>query len=145
MGLLATALVIPLSAFLACAAGSPPPNPTPAPTPSSGRRLEAGSWGGQHVGMEITENGARLEYDCAHGTIDEPIVLDADGRFEAGGTQSRERPGPTRQGEKDNSVPASYTGTVNGDQLTLRVSVGGQAAAAFTLIRGRAPRLIKCQ
>jgi hypothetical protein len=144
MGLLAAALALPLSAFLACAAsaGGPPP-PTPNPSPSSGRRLDSGNWGGAHVGLEATASGARLEFDCAHGTIDGSIVLDAGGNFEARGTQTREGPGPTRQGQ-DDSAPATYTGSVKGDQLTLRVTVGGQDAGSFTLTRGRVPRLFKC-
>ncbi|HEX4441645.1 MAG TPA: hypothetical protein VH854_16340 [Thermoanaerobaculia bacterium] len=143
MRLLAAVLALPLSAVLAGAASAGGPPPTPNPSPSSGRRLDPGNWGGVHVGLEVTASGARLEFDCAHGTIDGPIVLDADGSFEARGTQTREGPGPTRQGQ-DDSAPGTYSGSVKGDQLTLRVTAGGQDAGTFTLTRGRVPRLFKC-
>lgn len=35
-----------------------------------------GIWGGQHIGLTISDTGANLAYDCAHGTIDGQIHLD---------------------------------------------------------------------
>jgi len=39
-------------------------------------KLARGVWGGQHIRAEVTDSGADIEFDCAHGTIDQPIVLD---------------------------------------------------------------------
>jgi ketosteroid isomerase-like protein len=109
------------------------------------RPLTAGSWGGDHVGMEVTEKGARLDYDCAHGTIDEVIALDERGRFEVRGTHVREGPGPSRP-EGGKGEPARYSGTVDGDTMTLTVTLAAseQQVGSFTLIRGRMPRIQKC-
>ncbi len=41
-----------------------------------------GTWGGEHIGMIVSETGATLEYDCAHGAIDEPISHDENGEFQ---------------------------------------------------------------
>src|ERR1700730_845698 len=40
-------------------------------------KVRPGIWGGDHVGVTVTETGSTLEYDCAAGTIDQPFVLDA--------------------------------------------------------------------
>src|SRR5437660_4586419 len=67
--------------------------------PRSSRTLPPGNWGGNHVGLQATERGARLDFDCAHGAIDEPIALDEQGTFDSRGTYTREAPGPIREGE----------------------------------------------
>ncbi|MBA2338989.1 MAG: hypothetical protein H0V88_01215, partial [Pyrinomonadaceae bacterium] len=66
---------------------------------SSNNRVLKGMWGGQHVGMEVTAEGASIEYDCAHGTINEPLVTDRNGNFNSKGTYEVERPGPQRAGQ----------------------------------------------
>jgi hypothetical protein len=38
-------------------------------------------WGGMHVSLEMNAGGAILEFDCAHGTILQPIKVDAKGEF----------------------------------------------------------------
>ena len=86
-------------------------------------RVARGVWGGEHIQMEVTENGARLEYDCAHGTIEQPLVLDDAGRFEWTGTHTRERGGPVRIGDKPDSHPARYTGHVDGKTMTLTLTL----------------------
>src|SRR4051794_5901396 len=57
-------------------------------------RVATGNWGGQNVQMDVTENGARLRFSCAHGSIEQPIALDAEGRFSAKGTFVAEAMGP---------------------------------------------------
>lgn len=105
-----------------------------------------GSWGGPHIGLEITGETARIEYDCAQGTIDGPIVLDRAGRFEATGTHTAEHGGPVREGEEPKPQPARYKGKIKGKILTLTVTLtdSGENAGTFTLTRGATPRLVKC-
>jgi len=104
-----------------------------------------GSWGGQHIGLEATAEGARIEYDCAHGAIDSPIVPGRDGRFEAAGTHAAEHGGPVHEGESEEGQPARYRGELKGDILTLTVTLdSGEEAGTFTLRRGATPRLMKC-
>src|SRR6476469_6244808 len=57
-----------------------------------------GQWGGQGVSMDVTDNGASLEFDCATGRITEAIVPDSAGKFTVKGLFARQRPGPTREG-----------------------------------------------
>jgi len=115
-------------------------------TAAPAKKTLTGSWGGPHIGLEITGETARIEYDCAQGTIDEPIVLDRAGRFEATGTHTAEHGGPVRQGEEPEARPARYKGKLNGKTLTLTVILtdSGENAGTFTLTLGAAPRLVKC-
>jgi len=74
-----------------------------------------GSWGGDHIGLEVSDTGARVEYDCAHGTIDGVLTLDAQGRFDARGAYVRERGGPVRE---DDRRPARRHATAGRSQAT---------------------------
>jgi len=44
-------------------------------------RLARGTWGGTHVSLTVGESSATIEYDCAHGLIDGPLLTDRRGRF----------------------------------------------------------------
>lgn len=115
-------------------------------TGGAGRQaLPSGSWGGNHVVLTVTREGATIEFDCAHGTLQGPIRLDAEGRFETAGTYVQERGGPVREGEEDAS-PARYTGGVEGRQMTLTIAFpdGREALGPFELVHGKAARLTKC-
>jgi hypothetical protein len=105
-----------------------------------------GSWGGLHISLQLTAQGGDIEYDCAHGTIDGPVVPDGEGRFAAAGTHTAERGGPVREGEEKESRPARYRGKVAGRTLALTVTLAdpNEEIGTFTLTRGAAPRLMKC-
>ena len=110
------------------------------------RAVPLGAWGGDHVGLELSAAGGTLEYDCAHGTIDQAFVVDSEGRFALDGTHTREHGGPIRSEEKPEKLPARYTGTVAGDAMTLTVTLTSSNAVVgtFTLTRGRLARVFKC-
>jgi hypothetical protein len=107
---------------------------------------QAGMWGGDHVRLDVAEGGAKHEYDCAPGAIDEPFVAGGDGRFELTGVFVRERGGPVRQGQEPEPLPARYAGRIERDAMTLSVTLTetGQEIGTFTLTRGKAGRLMKC-
>lgn len=110
--------------------------------------VATGVWGGEHIRLQVTDNGASLEYDCAHGTIDQPLKLDAEGRFEVKGTHTRERGGPVRRDERPDNQPARYTGRVEGQTMTLKVLLidsPSATAETYTLTQGAAGRLMKCR
>ncbi|HEV2860922.1 MAG TPA: hypothetical protein VGX48_07955 [Pyrinomonadaceae bacterium] len=111
--------------------------------------LPTGTWGGRGVVLVVTDEGASVEFDCAHGTIEGRIELDADGRFEVAGTFVPEG-GPTSVPAdgpaKEKNIKARYIGRVEGRKMTLDVklpeTVGGDGA--LTLTHGQEPRLEKC-
>jgi hypothetical protein len=112
-----------------------------------GKRLEKGGWGGEHIRLEVTDGGAEVEHDCAHGTITKPIVLDSDGRFDVRADFVVERGGPVRRDQPPPTRPARYSGRVEGDNMTLSVTLTdtGEDAGTFTLTRGSSGRLMKCR
>jgi len=105
-----------------------------------------GSWGGQGISMEVTDNGASLDFDCATGRITEPIVPDSAGKFTAKGLFARQRPGPTRAGDDNDGQPATYTGVITGDNLTLTITLtrNDEKAGTFTLGHGKPARIRRC-
>jgi hypothetical protein len=112
-----------------------------------GSTLRAGTWGGSGIGLQVPGNGAAtVEYDCAHGTIDREIPVDARGQFTAGGQHVAERPGPVREGDAPAPRPARYTGSISGATMRLTVTLTdtGQALGSFTLTLGRPPIVRKC-
>jgi hypothetical protein len=105
-----------------------------------------GMWGGQHMRLEVSSKGARIEYDCAHGTIDQPMTLDSSGYFDVRGIHVTERGGPVREGERSDALAARYTGRIQDQTMTITVILteSKEIAGTFTLGYGKAPRLKKC-
>ena len=106
-----------------------------------------GTWGGEHISLEVTAQGGQVEYDCAHGTIDQKIVSDARGRFDLRGTHVREHGGPVRKDETADSHPARFAGQIKGDTMTLTVTESDtkELVGTFTLVYGQRPHLMKCR
>ena len=109
--------------------------------------LPPGLWGGDHIRLEVSEGGARVEYDCAHGTVDVRIAVDRRGRFRAAGRHFEEHGGPVRQDEQLKNYPVRYTGQVKGGVMKLTVARAdtGARVGTFTLTRGQEPLIVKCR
>ena len=110
-------------------------------------KLANGVWGGQHIYMEVTDNEVSIVYDCAHGAITQPIILDGAGTFDVKGTYIREHGGPIRKDEELTSQPARYAGQVKGDVLTLTLTLTDteETVATFTLTHGSEGQVRKCR
>jgi hypothetical protein len=109
------------------------------------RGLPTGLWGGQHISFDVSSKGAKIEYDCAHASIDRAIVVDANGHFKVTGTQFQERGGPVRQGEQT-GYAVIFSGEVKGKTMTLTVqnSLTKEDLGTFSLVHGAQPKLVKC-
>lgn len=105
----------------------------------------SGTWGGEHLTLEVSGKGAIAEFDCAHGQIVEPMALDKHGNFSVAGTYTREHSGPVLRDESASSTPARYSGHVEGDKLNLTVAVAKDDVQTFVLTRGFHPPLRKCR
>lgn len=126
-------LALPLAAIAGCA------SVPPAGVPLIGR------WGGQHVGLELGPAGGTLDYDCAAGRIEGPVLPRAGGTFEAVGTHTPGTGGPERAGVIPPSYAARYAGSVRGDRMTLQVRVAnGVLIGPLELRRGTEPLLMRC-
>ena len=110
-----------------------------------GDRVPNGAWGGDHVVLTVTDNGGRVEFDCAHGTLDHPLRLDDRGRFSVAGTFVPEHGGPVRSDEVLASRPARYQGRLSRQKLEFTVTVEGQPAHdPYAVTLERVPKLTKC-
>lgn len=114
------------------------------------RTLRPGMWGGPHGGLNVTAARVEIEFDCAHGTIDQPIKLDRDGRFDVIGTFVPEG-GPISvpldgKAIERKSFSARYRGCVEGDKLLMKVTIRetGADLDVLTLTHDKRPILEKC-
>ena len=110
-------------------------------------KLATGVWGGQHIRAEVTDSGADIEFDCAHGKIDQAIVLDGKGSFDVKGKFTTEHGGPTRRDEDGNDRLARYVGRVKDQELSLTITDAGtkETIGSFTLTHGSDGRIRKCR
>ena len=127
-----------IAAFLLIAAG-------PCSTDLAGP-IAPSEWGGEHVGLTVSATGGTLEYDCASGTIDQPIVAATNGSFIAQGTHTPGHGGPIMQGEIPDRHPARYDGWTDGETMRLSVTLTdtGEKLGDFTLVRGQSSRVFRC-
>jgi len=106
-----------------------------------------GTWGAPHVEVTFDDTGrGAVQYDCAHGTLDAPLVPGAAGAFTATGEHVLEHGGPVREGEVPDAHPARYEGQLRGDRLrlTVRLLDDGTVLGPFDLRRGRPGELFRC-
>jgi hypothetical protein len=105
-----------------------------------------GQWGGPDIALEVTSDGINVEFDCANGHIDEPIIPDSEGNFSVKGTYVREHGGAMRSDENVDSSRAVYKGKISGDKMTLTVTFpdGAVDVGPFNLERGKQGRIHKC-
>ena len=109
------------------------------------QRIARGVWGGQHIKIEVRAKSAAIEYDCASGEIEGPLVVDANGNFKLHGIHRLERGGPVRADEKAKEIPATYTGSIKGETMTLMLKIEGADDETFTLEKGKPGELFKCK
>ena len=138
--------VLAAGAFALALAGAAA-TPTPTAKQALATKVALGLWGGDHVRMDIAEKGAELEFDCAHGSIDQPVLLDDQGRFEIKGVFVREHHGPIRVGREPKPEPALYTGKLQGTTMTLWVTLLGsnETIGTYSLVLGEQARVRKCR
>jgi len=115
---------------------------TPEPT---ARPPLKGKWGGAGAGLEASDSGAQLYFDCGKGKIEVPIVPDENGRFEVTGRYYREGPGPTTP-DQAQGVGARFLGQIDGNTLTLsvRLTLSRDVLGPYTLERNKLARIHQC-
>ena len=118
---------------------------SPLATASPQKRVAEGRWGGHHLRLEVSADGAEFEFDCAHGRLTGPLTLN-NGRFSATGTFVRER-GRVRMDESEEGQRVYFKGQVEGSRMTLSFSFAEDASEAetFTLTHGAEAKLFKCK
>jgi hypothetical protein len=105
-----------------------------------------GEWGGEHLGLVASVEGAELEFDCATGRTRGAIIPDAAGRFSVAGFHAPGHGGPIRDDEVTVELPARYDGMVRGELMTISITLLDWATTLgpYTLLRGASPHVFKC-
>ena len=108
--------------------------------------VSIGTWGGDNAGFIVTDSVAHLHIGCTFGDIAGRIRLDGSGSFVVDGTY-QPRAYPIMVGP---SVPARFTGVVQGRRLTVSVVVNDTVDKTTrhygpaTVVFGDDPRLGPC-
>jgi len=109
------------------------------------RAAVTGEWGSPRAVLTLTAKGGRIEYDCAQGSLDAPVVPDANGAFQVAGQHFQGHGGPVRSEEEQPvAQPATFRGTVSGDRMHLDVSSASEHIGSFDLQRGATDQLHHC-
>jgi hypothetical protein len=114
---------------------------------SAGLPVPVGVWGGQGIQLTVREAGSTISYNCASGTITEPLLVNPAGRFVVRGTHTFGLGGPRLSGASSRrSHKATYEGVVDGHMMKLTVSLPdlGRTVGDFTLELGRRAALERC-
>ena len=108
--------------------------------------VATGIWGGPSVRLNVTDGGGEIQLGCAHGTIQQPLTLNSEGRFSAKGAFVAESPGPIHVDKQPKSQPALYSGSVTGQSMTLVITVTEtkKEIGTFALKHGVAGRVRRC-
>ena len=109
-------------------------------------KVQNGTWGGPHIGLEIGDDRSTIEFDCAHATIDQAFRTDGAGAFDLPGKYVNESAGPARQDVKVEEHCERFSGRIEGKEMTLTVRLidTNQTVGTFRLTRGALPQVAKC-
>jgi hypothetical protein len=106
-----------------------------------------GLWSGKHISLEITEQETKVEYDCAHGTINKKIILDKRNHFDVLGTHFEEHGGPLKLDNSSGGFPVRFIGQIKGKKmlLTVKRKDNNKVIGTFTLVHNQESSLVKCR
>jgi hypothetical protein len=105
-----------------------------------------GTWRSVAAEMTLNVQGGSIQFGCASGTINAPVLVNTQGEFRVDGTYTQgsgvapppELPPPTPQ-------PTVYSGKVSGNTLTLSFQTqGGTLSSPITLERDGSAQVIFC-
>jgi hypothetical protein len=92
-------------------------------------------------------NGALVEFNCAAGKINEPLLLDEAGNFKVSGIHMRQRTGPRDvNAPRPKGQPALFRGWTNGSEMRLTIILPdrGDGVGSFFLKLDHPPLFEKC-
>jgi hypothetical protein len=91
--------------------------------PMMATTLRTAQWGTEHLSLRLTREGGRLDFDCAAGYFDGPLVTDPSGRFRVEGRYWPQSGIPLPPWEKPAVYPVVYEGKISGGAMDLEFSV----------------------
>lgn len=104
-----------------------------------------GSWGGPNIAVTFQGAFGDVQFDCATGSIDGLVMAAQGGPFTVKGNYRAGATGPIRVGQRFVVQPATYSGDVVKDVMTLNVKLDdGTLIGPFTLTQGAPPQITRC-
>jgi hypothetical protein len=104
-----------------------------------------GSWGGPSIAVTFRGAFGDVQFDCAMGSIDGLVMAAQGGAFTVKGNYRAGATGPIRVGQRFVVQPATYSGDVVKDVMTLNVELDdGTLIGPFTLTQGASPQITRC-
>ena len=99
----------------------------------------------RHIGIVFQGGLAEVKFDCAAGTIDDPVPA-RDGPFMAKGSYRAGANGPVRVGQIFRSQRAVYSGEMAKNVMTLSVQLEDDdtTIGPFTLTENQPPQITRC-
>jgi len=103
-----------------------------------------GNWGTNKMTISISLKRIKINYECAHGEINEPLVLDKNGTFNVVGTHIQESGKDLGKGEV--SEPVRYQGEFKNNELKISVTNvnTGELIISTTLQKNPNKHVLKC-
>lgn len=105
-----------------------------------------GTWRSHSAEVTLSGQGGSIQFGCASGTINAPVILNVQGEFSVDGSYTQgsgvapppEVPPPTPQ-------PTVYSGKVSGETLTFSFQIkGGSTSGPITVVRDSPDQVIFC-
>ncbi len=110
---------------------------------SDSSKLSEGTWGANEANFTVSDQGALLEMGCAIAQISGAINVNEIGEFKVEGIFQRQGGAEPIGGFRQ--IPAQFHGTVDGNSLTLIVSVNDSSeVSTLVLSFGVTGRLLRC-
>lgn len=108
--------------------------------------VPAGIWGAEGIIVKTDEKGVTIQYECADGRIEQPLMMDVGGNFAVNGIYYRQRGGPIRSDLKQFQQPVRYEGKISGETMTLKITdtESKDVIGEYTLRQGKIPKLTRC-
>jgi hypothetical protein len=102
-----------------------------------------GAFGGPHISVDLEGGLGTVQFDCAAGSIDQPII--SGGSFSVPGTYRPGQGGPVRVGQIFVSKRATYSGTATKTTMTMSVTLeDGEVLGPYDLTLGAPAQLTRC-
>ncbi|MDZ4676822.1 MAG: hypothetical protein SGI74_04860 [Oligoflexia bacterium] len=95
--------------------------PTPAAPQVGTNAVASGRWGGEHVELNITENGGAIKLDCGVGVVEQKILTNSHNQFEVKGYLILTN-GPVTSTGLPIRLPTNFQGVIQNNRMSLNVS-----------------------
>ena len=100
-----------------------------------------GAWGSESTRLDVTLVGGSFAAPCLEGTLSEPLLPDAMGRFEVAGTLTNVG---GAAGSIWTTIDVTFRGSIQGNEMDLIVDRGAGSDEVLALIRHKSPSIPGC-